>query len=110
MKKSDLKTGMLVQFRDDSIFMVLTDCLISTTNCLFLKYYTDDLLRKGANESKYDIMKISRQLSYNNLSVRHWTVGTLENYLWKTRGGEDIPVKTLKLRGKSFNIEANKWE
>ena len=110
MTKSDLETGMLVQLRNDSIFMVITDCLISTTNCLFLKYYTDDLLRKGAGESKHDIMRISRQLSYNSLAVRHWTVQTLEDYLWKTRDGEDIPVKTLKLRGKSFNIEANKWE
>jgi len=92
MKKSDLKTGMLVQYRNGKVRMVINDTLIGSDNYIQeLKFYNDDLTMN--NHDKLCIKKVSEVLKSVRLMPKNWTEETLnENLLWE----RPKPIPELK--------------
>lgn len=60
MKKSDLKNGMIVKLRDDSLMMVVDNRLVEVTVNLNLNNYSDTL--EYYSTTKYDIVAIYVQV------------------------------------------------
>lgn len=82
MTKKDLKTGMIVQLRDGSIFLIINDVIVQVCGYDFLDNYKDDL--SNVAESKFDIVKVSNVLDDYLLKPENWTEETLnDNLLWK---------------------------
>ena len=104
MKKEELRSGMLVQLRNDSVFIIIGDALVNVDGYLKLSDYTEDLSMYKSNMSttennKWDIMKVSNVLSGSNLRFKCYNKHTLNaNLLW-TRPG----VETIEILGKKYN-------
>jgi len=83
MKKSDLKTGMLVQYKNGKVRMVINDTLIGSDNYMQeIKSYNDDLTMN--NHHRLCIKKVSEVLEAMQSAPKHWTEKTLnENLLWE---------------------------
>ena len=88
MKKSDLKNGMVVKLRDDSLMMVVDNMLIEINSNLSLSDYSDTL--EFCNTEVYDIVAIYEQAKergfvFSDLSDR--------NYLYLKLIWERVKVK-----------------
>ena len=75
MKKSDLKNGMVVKLRDDSLMMVVDNMLIEIGSNLSLSDYSDTL--EFCNAKVYDIVAIyeqakEREFVFFDLSDRNY--------------------------------------
>jgi hypothetical protein len=78
MKKSDLRTGMLVETKSEGIYIVLKNVETSVygTQDLFFasersfttgKYYNDDLTRTTGSNNEYDIIKVYSKRSDSHM-------------------------------------------
>ena len=80
MKKSDLKTGMLVQYRNGLIRMVINNYVVGYTAYTDIDGYNDDLTRPLDNLC---IDKISKILHGSDTISSNWIEKTLnDNLLW----------------------------
>lgn len=70
MKKSDLKSGMVVEYRDGRKRLVVNDDLIGDDGSLSLTYYNDDLKDNEYSvlDSDFDIIKVYRYKDNRSLS------------------------------------------
>lgn len=115
MKKSDLKTGMLVECRNGEVRLVLGATLLAakTGGGISLDYINEDLTRKNGN--KHDIVKVySEPVQAGGLCADlTWWVGSnfeklldKSNLLWECK--EQVEEMTLeevcKLLGKDIKI------
>ena len=103
MKKSDLKSGMLVRLRNREIRILIDDYLIhKEERPICTKKYTDDLLFNDSREedfAQYDIMGATKVLGGYLLTPSCWHEQVYHNYLnWerkclgdKTNVDEGIP-------------------
>ena len=115
MQREDLKTGMLVQCRNDEVALVINDNLVfKTGGYIPLGQYDKDLRNgfpsKNQNEIVWDIMRVSRVLNGDNLNFANWTGDALRDYLLWDR--EDITAttqKVVKTRDETFDIISGKW-
>ena len=102
MKKEELKSGMLVQVRNDNVFIVIGDNLVTMDGYLKLYDYAEDLRIDywyGTESTAWDIMKVSNVLSGSNLRFKCYNKHTLNaNLLW-TRPG----VETIEILGKKYD-------
>ena len=83
MKKSDLKTGMLIETRGRGLFLFINSICVSQDN-----FYIPDLNRNLTdNDGKeYDFMRISKVLIERSLCPDKWTEETLDNnILWERK-------------------------
>ena len=81
MKKADLKTGMLVQYRNGKVGMVINNFIL-TDGYIEIGNIEYDLRHERLKE--YDIMKVSNVLTYYKLMPSYWTEETLNNnLLWE---------------------------
>lgn len=113
MKKSDLRSGMLVLQASGKIKMVLNGTLIAGSDGAWspLSNYYENLESRVSPPS--DIVAVSQKLSGEYLSTANWTLQTVERFLlWKRPScqiklGE--PVKSEKpyavIDGKEYTRE-----
>lgn len=93
--KSDLKTGMLVQYRDGGVRMVVNDVLLKYDLFMRVSNYKEDLLCK--DDESFDIMKVSKVLSNQNLIPQNWTEKVLnKNLLWQRFEREEIEIDGVR--------------
>lgn len=93
MEKEDLKTGMLVQFRNGNIYMVINDYFININGWMPTKKYKGNLTFNG--NSEYDIIKVSDMLIQHDLKPEYWTEETINNnILWYRK--KEIPELTMQ--------------
>lgn len=94
--KSGLKTGMLVQYRDGDIRMVINNYLVGSYSFGEVDGYRDDLLMSN-HGSDLDIMKISKVLDASALMPKYWTEEVLnENLLWERVEREEIEIDGVR--------------
>lgn len=113
MKKSDLRSGMLVLQASGKVKMVLNGTLIAGNDGAWspLSNYYENLESRVAQPS--DIVAVSQKLNGEYLSTMNWTLQTVERFLlWKRPSchlklGE--PVKSEKpyavIDGKEYTRE-----
>jgi hypothetical protein len=82
MKKSDLKTGMLVQYRRGEIRMFINDAFVGYNMYLPKYEFSDNLIHR---REEFDIVNVSKVLSGRYLMPENWTVETLNNNLLWSR-------------------------
>ena len=97
MKKSDLKTGMLVQYRKGDVGIVINNFIIEDDTWLNLNCFNDDLT--SISYKKHDILKVSDIQKSFDLIPHHWTnIKLNENILW-----ERTPEKTFEIDGVEYS-------
>ncbi len=82
MKKSDLKTGMLVELNTGDIGLIVNDTIIfnNDTYC-YLREKDDNL--KSNTHTKYDIKRVSNILMGYKLLPSEFTAAVItDNLLW----------------------------
>lgn len=62
MKKNELKSGMIVEYRNGNRRLVVNDDLIGSSGAGFLSYYDDDL--KYVGNDVYDVLDIIKVYKY----------------------------------------------
>lgn len=101
MKKTDLKTGMLVQLRNGNIYLVINDVLIDTKGFIPLAHYDDDFnytfvdsppSRNPLKNKELDIIKISHVITVPYVS--RWNEHNINHYL-KWEREEDNTIKDM---------------
>jgi len=99
MKKSDLKTGMLIQIQNGRVYLVVDEFAISNSNTWFeLNSNKEDLTYSNPD---FNINKVSRILINYKLMPKYWTEETLNNnLLW-----ERSTIETIEIAGQKFNKE-----
>ena len=96
--KSDLKTGMLVQYRDKSIGMIINDYIAEKNTYSAQMYFNHDLTEISGNE-KLDIIRVSSVLQGSDIMYRNWTEKTLlNNLLWESES-----KKTYEIDGVEYS-------
>ena len=98
MKKSDLKSGMIIELRDYSRFLVVTKTdAVSRGSCIHLDDYNENLL--NVDYRFRDVMKIyNPELGYLR-APEHFNKLTEEDLIWFRK-----PTKLDKLREALKNI------
>ena len=82
MKKQDLKTGMLLQFRNGDVYMFINDTFVSNEGWTSLDNFEKDL--NYVYNDELDIMKVSKVLEGYRLIPENWNEKTLNNnLLWE---------------------------
>ncbi|MCP5063315.1 MAG: hypothetical protein GY936_12745, partial [Ignavibacteriae bacterium] len=95
MKKSDLKTGMLVELRNKKVLMVLNLMLIRADGDYYpLSYYNDDLtFYKKESEGYLDIINVSNIQNGAASTTKNWTLESItNNLLWQREEKEMIEI------------------
>ncbi len=96
MKKQDLKSGMLVQFRDGNVFMLINDALVSDGGWMSLGNIDKDL-NYICHDDEWDIMKVSKVLNGHYLIPTHWNEKTLnKNLLWEREETKKMTVSEIQ--------------
>ena len=94
MKKSELKTGMLVELRDEDIYMVIGDSLVKDGDDIDISEYNDDLTDEDGINS-LDIMRVSEIRTGIDKQPCYWITEELEEaVLWNRE--DDVPELTMK--------------
>lgn len=89
MKKSDLKSGMLVEYRNGGLRLVINESLINDMYCDFGQLRND--LTNRLN-SCTDIVRVSNVLDGGDLLPRNWSSEIItNNLLWERK--EEIIVE-----------------
>jgi len=84
MTKSDLKTGMLFQCRNNNIYLVINKCAVGKNRYFDLKTQNEDLTDDNPN---FDIMIVSNILTGADLISERWTEALIrENLSWEREG------------------------
>lgn len=92
MKKSDLKTGMLVEYRNGMVYMVINDALIGFSEHNSIGFHREDLSSKTTIE--HDIIAVSHVLSDWRARAENWNSKTINaNLLWQHV--EETPICTI---------------
>lgn len=70
MKKSDLENGMIVQYREGILRMVIEECLVGLDGHNTLESYDEDLISEG-KFSQLDIVRVfvPKEHDYSNLNT-----------------------------------------
>ena len=70
MKKSDLQNGMIVQYREGNLRMVIEERLVGLDGYSTLENYDEDLIKKG-KFSQLDIVRVfvPKKHDYSNLNT-----------------------------------------
>ncbi|MCP5005460.1 MAG: hypothetical protein GY941_16210 [Planctomycetes bacterium] len=95
MKKSDLKSGMLVELRNKKVLMVLNLMLIRADGDYYpLSYYNDDLtFYKKEAEGYLDIINVSNIQNGAASTTKNWTFESITNdLLWQREEKEMIEI------------------
>ena len=99
MKKSDLKTGMLVIQRNGIIRLLINQTFIcSPVGMVELKDYNSDLT--WGDKGVYDIVKVSNVLERGDLQPSRWSEQLIDaNILWK----EEVEIFACELDGVTYS-------
>lgn len=106
MKKSELKNGMVVEWRDGTRLMVLNGNLIGKNCRDGLEYYNEDL----TNNYGYEYMDISKVYNINSDKSVLWNDELFEfknsflELIWER---EDLTKKEYKIGDERFIIKPN---
>jgi len=93
--KQGLKTGMLVQFRNGDVFMVINDILVSDGDWVSLGCFNEDLNSNSFNY--FDIMKVSKVLNGYLLMPKNWNKERLnKNLLWEREETKKMTISEMK--------------
>lgn len=106
--KSDLETGMLVQFRrGDIIGLIVNDIIITKDGFMSLNDYEENLLinklkyDNDVDADQFDIIRISEKLEIPIL--KYWNKKTLlENLLWERDDVKKQDNKLIEIDGKKY--------
>ncbi len=97
MKKQDLKTGMLVQFRNGKVFMVINDILVRDGKWISLCSFDKDLNCNSVYHDEFDIMKASKVLNGYLLMPTNWNEERLNNnLLWEREETKKMTVSEIQ--------------
>jgi len=98
MKKQGLKTGMLLQFRNGEVYMVINDTLVSSFGeWTSLGYFDEDLNCNSMYDDKRDIMKVSKVIYRSDLMPYYWNEETLNNnLLWEREETKKMTVSEIQ--------------
>ena len=95
MKKEDLKSGMLIQFRNNEIAMVIGDQLAQKHDWHHLAWWKNDL--SFEDNEKHDIIKVSKILHQSNIKPINWTEATLNKYiLWERQQPKEYTIQQIE--------------
>ena len=84
MKKSELKTGMLVEVKCGYVYFAINDTLVRENGTEKLSNYNEDLLNSNRPQGDFDIVKVSKKLDGWDTVPSNWTLKTLNrNLLWE---------------------------
>lgn len=94
MKKKDLRTGMLVKFRDNNVFIIINNYLVKANDWFPLESWNDDLtIVSGGKKDDFDIMACSKVLISGALESKNWVKEAIEeNLLWERKEIEPEPI------------------
>ena len=96
MKKQDLKTGMLVQFRNGEVYMLINDTLVRDVKFLSLNDINNDLSHIS-HDDEWDIMKVSKVLNCHSLIPKYWDERRLNNnLLWEREETKKMTVSEMQ--------------
>lgn len=100
MKLSDLKTGMIVQFRNGGKYLVVNNCFIANTSHMFMYKYNEDMTCKNdCNYRDGDIMKVwevEELCNLNSMLLSNWTDEDRFGHMIWDRENEDRVDMTLE--------------
>ena len=102
--KDDLKTGMLVESRNGTVWLFINDNFICKNNSRDLLVYNNDLTYI---DSDYDIMKVSNIKHGYKLIPQNWTKENIDNdLLWKRIEQKEEPedVNYIVMHGKKYKL------
>ena len=107
MKKADLKTGMLVEYRIGVVGLVINDVVSLGDNSSYMPLSELNCDLMDSSNSNYDLIKVSTILSGHELgNSDNWTKKTLnENILWKLQEVEYTMEELTEKLGHSFKIK-----
>ena len=90
MVKSDLKTGMLFQCRNNDVYLVINGYAIGKDSYFDLKSQNEDLTDSSPN---FDILMVSNILTSSDLIPENWTEDLIrENLAWEAKPKETIKI------------------
>lgn len=99
MKKSGLKTGMLVMKRSGNIELVVKKTLLTKVGGFNNLASLNDNL-KNKNHSEHDIIKVSKVLKGPSLGYYEWKESLIDdNILWK----EEAEIFACELDGVTYS-------
>lgn len=96
MKKQDLKDGMVVQLRNNDLYLVLTGCLINNTNCKSLTIWSDNMLHVVKDD--LDIIEVYTRIHPVSLSNIFYNLNLAS--IWKRKDNSAKVVNLSDRRGK----------
>ena len=97
--KADLKTGMLIQYKNQEIRMVINKDIVGDGFLNLSDYYID---LTYPTDNTLDIIRVSTVLENNSLMPVHWTEHTLIKHLLWDREPKK-PKKTYKIDGVKYS-------
>lgn len=93
MRKEDLKTGMLCQFRNGDVGLLINNSIVEIHDGMHTKYLKKDLTHETIRE--YDIIKVSSVL--DDFNPAYWTKETLNaNLLWEREEATEMTIKEIE--------------
>ena len=110
MTKDDLKTGMLVQCRNENIFLLINDTFIGVDGYLTLDSYHHDLTDKTIEFNEdWDIIRVTEVLEKGQLLSKGWEHNMKKHIIWDKDKSIIEPVTDQYLRTEQFDIELDRW-
>jgi len=108
MEKADLKTGMLVEYRNGMVGLIINEVVTLGSDSSFmpLKELESDL--KDVSSSSYDLIKVSSVLKGSELgNYSNWNIENLNNnILWNREEVKEYTMEELTEKlGHSFKIK-----
>ena len=106
MQKQDLKTGMLVQFSNRNIGLVINNFIVGHENdrSFYLPLESLDNNLRGITIDSLDIIKVSNVLTEIDLVPKYWSYRTLKKELLWERKENETKELTLEEIAKKFDI------
>ncbi|MDK0668757.1 hypothetical protein P5F12_13290 [Clostridium perfringens] len=107
MKKSDLENGMIVQYREGILRMVIEECLVGLDGHNTLESYDEDLISEG-KFSQLDIVRVFVPKEYDNSNLNTMdSYFELENLdlIWERSGTQESFKKWEKVQVRDHDYD-----
>lgn len=109
MKLSDLKSGMIVEFREGGKYLVVNDCFMRNAAHAFMCHYDEDMICK--NYRGGDIVRVwevRKLCNLNALVNSDWTdEDNFGHVIWDRKNGDHVDMtleEVCKALGKKVRI------
>ena len=110
MTKGQLETGMLVQCRNESIYLLINETLIGNYGFIDLNNYAYNLTYGfSEKKSEWDIIKVTRVLEKYEPLEKHWIKYMKSDAIWDRKEDVNDHKTDPHSRTEQFDIELDRW-